>query len=123
MALEELINRLGYLDELGITATTINVADSAKIISGIVGGNIDICMYAGFGQVLPAVEQGAKLKLLAGACTLAPVSLFSGNPDIKTLKDLEGKDDRNWIGWRRSVPDHGCAAAEERHRSQQDSFR
>jgi ABC-type nitrate/sulfonate/bicarbonate transport system substrate-binding protein len=48
-------------------------------------------MLAGFGQVLPAVEKGAKLKVLGGANTLTPNSLFSVKPEIKALTDLEGK--------------------------------
>jgi ABC-type nitrate/sulfonate/bicarbonate transport system substrate-binding protein len=91
LCLQELIKRLGYLEELGINATTINVADSAKIISGLVAGDTDLCMLAGFGQAFPAIARGAKLKILAGANTLAPDSLFSAKPNVKTLKDLEGK--------------------------------
>ena len=91
LTLEEILKRKGYMEELGVEATTINVADSAKIISGIIGGDIDCCMLAGFGQVLPAVEKGARLKVLGGANTLTPNSLFSSKPDVKTLKDLEGR--------------------------------
>jgi ABC-type nitrate/sulfonate/bicarbonate transport system substrate-binding protein len=46
---------------------------------------------AGFGQVFPAIERGAKLKILAGACLLPTLALYSSKPAIKTLKDLEGK--------------------------------
>lgn len=91
LCMQELMKRQGYLDEFGVEAKIINVADSARIITGIVGGDIDVCMLAGFGQALPAIEKGAKLKVLAGANTLAPDSLFSVKPEIRTLKDLEGK--------------------------------
>jgi ABC-type nitrate/sulfonate/bicarbonate transport system substrate-binding protein len=91
LCMQELMKRQGYLDAFGVEAKVINVADSARIITGIVGGDIDVCMLAGFGQALPAIEKGAALRVLAGANTLAPDSLFSAKPDVKTIKDLEGK--------------------------------
>jgi ABC-type nitrate/sulfonate/bicarbonate transport system substrate-binding protein len=91
LTLEELIKRLGYFDELGLEVKTLNVADSSKIISSLIAGDTDICMISGMAQTFPAIEKGARLKILAAANTLAPVSLFSAKPEIKALKDLEGR--------------------------------
>jgi ABC-type nitrate/sulfonate/bicarbonate transport system substrate-binding protein len=91
LALQELINRQGYLKEFGVTAEFTDVADTAKIIASVVSGDQDICMFAGFGQALPAIEKGARLKVLGGAWMLAPVSLFSVKPDVRKLEDLAGR--------------------------------
>src|SRR5258707_299732 len=58
LAFEEAIKRLGYLEQLGLEPTTVNVADSSKIISSIISGDSDICMMAGIAQALPAMEKG-----------------------------------------------------------------
>ena len=67
------------------------MADSAKIISGIIGGDIDCCMLAGFGQVLPAVEKGAKLKIVGGCIFKGATAVYAKDPAITSVRDLEGK--------------------------------
>ncbi len=91
LTLEEILRQKGFLEEAGLDATFVNVADTSKIIGSLIGGDTDICMLAGFGQVLPAIEKGARMKVLAGAGTLAPNAIFTGKPEIRSLKDLEGK--------------------------------
>jgi ABC-type nitrate/sulfonate/bicarbonate transport system substrate-binding protein len=48
-------------------------------------------MASGFGQVFPAIERGASIKILGGGSLLPALALFSAKPEIKALKDLEGK--------------------------------
>ena len=45
----------------------------------------------GFNQLAPAVERGAKLKILAGALNLPSLAFFSGRKDIRRVEDLGGK--------------------------------
>ena len=80
-----------YLDEMGVNATTINVADGAKIIAGVVSNNADMCMKSGFGQVPPAVEGGAAMKVIAGAIMLTPQGVLTNHDNIRTIADLKGK--------------------------------
>jgi ABC-type nitrate/sulfonate/bicarbonate transport system substrate-binding protein len=47
---------------------------------------------SGFGQVFPAIEHGADLKLISGATLLPAQAMFSAKSNVKTLKDLEGKN-------------------------------
>ena len=89
--LQELLKQLGYLEQFGLKAQTVNVADGSKLIGALLSGNSDICLLAGFGQVLPAIEKGGKLKIIAAAGLLVPHAIYSAKPNIKTLKDLEGK--------------------------------
>jgi len=91
LTMQELMKQQGYLQEMGLAGTITNVADGSKITGGLIGGDVDVSTMAGFGQVFPAIERGAKLKIIAGACLLPLLALYSSKPGIKTLKDLEGR--------------------------------
>jgi len=90
-ALQELLNQRGYLREFGLEAKTLNVADGSKLIGALLSGSSDICLLSGFGQVLSAIEKGGQLKILAGAGLLDEHAIYSAKPDIRSMKDLEGK--------------------------------
>jgi NitT/TauT family transport system substrate-binding protein len=91
LTMQEMMRQQGFLQELGLAATITAVADGSKITGGLIGGDVDVCTMAGFGQVFPAIERGARLKVLAGACLLPTLALYSSKPQVKTLKDLEGR--------------------------------
>jgi ABC-type nitrate/sulfonate/bicarbonate transport system substrate-binding protein len=80
-----------FLGAVGLEAVFTNVSDGAQAAKALLDGTSDICMLAGFGPVLPAIEGGAKLKVVAGANLLSPQAVFSAKPEIRTVKDLEGK--------------------------------
>ena len=86
-----LLTRKGYLAELGVAAKFTNVADGSKVAAALITGDADICPGAGFSQILAAIEKGAPLKIVGGAADKSFLSVFSGNPDVKTLNDLEGR--------------------------------
>jgi NitT/TauT family transport system substrate-binding protein len=48
-------------------------------------------MWSGFPQVLPAIERGGKLKIVAGALLVPVQGVYSSKPEIQSIKDLEGK--------------------------------
>jgi ABC-type nitrate/sulfonate/bicarbonate transport system substrate-binding protein len=60
-------------------------------MGALFSGSSDICLLSGFSQVLAADAKGGKLKMLAGAQLLPSYAVFSKRPEIKTIKDLEGK--------------------------------
>lgn len=91
MTIQQLMRDKGYLAEQGLRPTFLYVADGTKIVSALIGGDADICSGSGFSQVLPYIERGGKLKVLAGAEVLLLHLLFSARPEIKSLKDLEGR--------------------------------
>jgi ABC-type nitrate/sulfonate/bicarbonate transport system substrate-binding protein len=91
LVISALINQMGYLRELGVTANLVNVADGNKVVAALISGDMDICPTSGFTQVLAANEKGAPLKIIAGGAIKNFNTLFSGNPNVKTLKDLEGR--------------------------------
>ena len=86
-----LINRTGFLAEFGLAATMINVADGSKVVAALISGDADVCAQAGFTQVLAAIDRGAPLKLIGGATDKSFIAVFSANPDVRSLKDLEGR--------------------------------
>ena len=88
---QQLMKDRGYLEEMGLKPTFLSVADGTKVISALIGGAADICTASGFNQVLPSIERGGKLKVLAGSEVLLLHLIYSSRPDIKTLKDLEGR--------------------------------
>jgi len=80
-----------YLEEFGLRPTFLSVSDGSKIIGALLSGDADICIASGFGQVLPAIEHGGRLKVLAGSEVLLLHLVYSCRPEIKSLKDLEGR--------------------------------
>jgi ABC-type nitrate/sulfonate/bicarbonate transport system substrate-binding protein len=91
VTIQQLIKDKGYLRQQGLQPTFLSVADGSKIIGALLSGEADICTASGFNQVLPAIERGGKLKILAGAEVLLLHLVYSCRPEIKTLKDLEGR--------------------------------
>jgi ABC-type nitrate/sulfonate/bicarbonate transport system substrate-binding protein len=91
MTVQQLMKDKGYLEQLGLQPNFLSVADGSKIIGALLSGEADICTASGFNQVLPAIERGGKLKVLAGAEVLLLHLVYSCRPEIKTLKDLEGR--------------------------------
>ncbi|HEY6259780.1 MAG TPA: ABC transporter substrate-binding protein [Xanthobacteraceae bacterium] len=88
---QQLMKDKRYLEELGLRPTFLSVGDGSKIIGAVLSGEADICVASGFSQVLPAIERGGKLKVLAGSEVLLLHLVYSWRPEIKTLKDLEGR--------------------------------
>jgi ABC-type nitrate/sulfonate/bicarbonate transport system substrate-binding protein len=91
MVIAALIERMGYLTRLGVKADFITVADGSKVVAALVSGAADICPTSGFTQVLAAIEKGARLKILGGGAIKNFNALFSANPLVLRLKDLEGR--------------------------------
>ncbi len=91
LVLAALMRQQGSFEQVGLDVTITNVSDGAKLMGGILSGEMDICPLSGFGQVFPAIERGAKMKIIAGGTMLPLQGLLTAKPEIKTLKDLEGK--------------------------------
>jgi ABC-type nitrate/sulfonate/bicarbonate transport system substrate-binding protein len=91
LVLQNILKTQGYFEQFGLKPDIINVSDGSKLTAGLIGGDADVCMISGFSSLLPAIEKGAKLKVLCGAGTRVGQCLYSKRPDIKQLKDLEGK--------------------------------
>jgi ABC-type nitrate/sulfonate/bicarbonate transport system substrate-binding protein len=91
MTMSELLRQQKFLESFDLSPEVIPMADGAKILSGVFSGSIDVCPMSGFGQVFPAIERGADLKIINASTLVPELALFSGKQNVQTLKDLEGK--------------------------------
>lgn len=91
LTMSELMRRQRFMESLGLESDMVAMADGTKILGGIYSGSLDLSPMSGFGQVFPAMERGAELKII-NASTLIPLTaLFSGKPNVQSLQDLEGR--------------------------------
>jgi ABC-type nitrate/sulfonate/bicarbonate transport system substrate-binding protein len=91
LTMAALMRQQKFLESFGLNPDVMSVADGTKIMGAIVGGNVDISMASGFGQVFPAVERGLGLKILGGGALVPTIAMFTGKPYVNSLKDLEGR--------------------------------
>lgn len=91
MTFNEMMTSGGFYEKYGVHPEFIVLSDGTKIVSSLISGNADICRASGFGQVLTAIDRGAELKIVGGGELKIPQAVYTKNPDIKTLKDLEGR--------------------------------
>lgn len=90
VTINTLMDQKGYFKEFKLAPETLAVASGTNIIGPLLNGRADICIFAGFSQLLSAIEKGAELKILGGASIKGQQAIFSKNPAVRTLKDLEG---------------------------------
>jgi ABC-type nitrate/sulfonate/bicarbonate transport system substrate-binding protein len=87
-----MFKELKLFEKYGVEPNLLNVSDGNKILAGLISGDGDICGGSGFNGLFPAIEKGAKIKILAGS-NLAPITILVANkPDIKSVKDLPGRN-------------------------------
>jgi ABC-type nitrate/sulfonate/bicarbonate transport system substrate-binding protein len=91
LTMAELMRQQRFLESFGLAPQILGVADGTRILGGLVGGSVDVSTMSGFGQVFPAIDRGAAIKILAGGSLLPALALFSAKPDVKALGDLAGK--------------------------------
>ena len=80
-----------FLESVGLQPDILGVADGSKIVGAIVSGSADASAMSGFGQIFPAVERGAQIKVIAAAAQAPTLAMFTGKANVNSLKDLEGK--------------------------------
>jgi ABC-type nitrate/sulfonate/bicarbonate transport system substrate-binding protein len=91
LVLDALMKQEGFFTQMGVDATTQSVADGAKVVAALLNGAADLCGGSGFSSLFPAIGKGAQIKILSGAALSPVTAVFAKRPDIKTVKDLEGK--------------------------------
>ena len=70
LVLAAMMKQQSIFEQFGLEATITNVADGAKLMGGILTGEMDICPLSGFGQVFPAIEKSLEYNF-------DPVPLFT----------------------------------------------
>jgi ABC-type nitrate/sulfonate/bicarbonate transport system substrate-binding protein len=91
LAMATLMRQERFFESFGLAPEMLAVADGTRIMGGIISGSVDASFMSGFGQVFPAIEHGAPLKILAGGAVLPALAMFSAKADIRTLHDLQGR--------------------------------
>jgi ABC-type nitrate/sulfonate/bicarbonate transport system substrate-binding protein len=91
LTIAELMRQERLLESVELDPNILTVADGTRILGGVVSGSVDLSTMSGFGQAFPAIERGARIKILGGGALLPVLALFSAKPNVKVLKDLEGK--------------------------------
>jgi len=91
LTMHEVARAQGFFDEFNIAPKVLQVSDGSKCVAALISGSARICMWSGFNQLTPAIERGARLKILAGALSLPSVAMYSAKPEIRKVSDLEGK--------------------------------
>jgi ABC-type nitrate/sulfonate/bicarbonate transport system substrate-binding protein len=87
----EVMKEQGYFPAFGVDARPLNVSDGSKIIAALVSGTGELCGGAGFSSLFPAMEKGARIKILGGALLSPILCVYSKRPDIRQARDLVGK--------------------------------
>jgi ABC-type nitrate/sulfonate/bicarbonate transport system substrate-binding protein len=85
------MRQMKFFESFGLDAEELDVGDGSKMVGAVLGGSVDATIMSGFGQIFPAIERGAGLKVLGGGALLPTLALFTGRSDIHSLKDLEGR--------------------------------
>lgn len=91
LTMHEIARAQGYFEEFNLEPKVLQVSDGAKCVAALISRSAQICMGSGFSQLTPAIERGARLKILAGALNLPSLAMFSAKPEVKKLTDLEGR--------------------------------
>ena len=91
LTVHEVARAQGYFGDFGIEPRVLQVSDGTKCVAALISGAAKICIFSGFNQVTPAIERGGALKILAGALNLATLVMYSGQPNVAKVADLNGK--------------------------------
>src|SRR5262245_29942913 len=91
LMMDGLMKQEKFLEQVGLAPDLLGVSDGSKILGAIVSGSVDCSSMSGFGQVFPAIERGAGIKMLAASAQHPTLAMFTGRANINSLKDLEGK--------------------------------
>lgn len=91
LSLQHLIKQEGFFEDFDLDPQLLNVADGSKLMGALVSGSSDVCILSGFSQVLPAIEKGARMKMVGSSGQKAVQTIYTTRANIRTVKDLEGK--------------------------------
>jgi ABC-type nitrate/sulfonate/bicarbonate transport system substrate-binding protein len=85
----ELMRSQGFLERMGIHAGKTYVKNGAEAARLLLDGHADVAMQVGFGPALAAIANGAPLRVIAASNLLTVHAVYSKQPDIRSLRDLQ----------------------------------
>ena len=87
----ELMKSQGFLERMGVNPHKTYVTNGTEAARLVLSGACDAAMQVGFGPALSAIVRGEPLRVIAGANLLTVHAIYSKDPGIRRLKDLEGR--------------------------------
>jgi len=87
----ELMRRQRYFERLAVDVERTFVSNGTEAVELLAAGRGDAAVQVGFGPALVAIERGAALRVVAGANLLTVHALYSRLPEIRRLRDLQGR--------------------------------
>jgi ABC-type nitrate/sulfonate/bicarbonate transport system substrate-binding protein len=90
LTMTAVMKRMKFMESFGLDPNFLNVADGSRMLGAILNGSLDVSLMSGLSELFPAMEHGAAIKIIAASTLTPTIALFTGKPDIKSLKDLEG---------------------------------
>lgn len=87
----ELMRRQGYFERVGIRAHKTYVTNGSEATEKLLTGECDVAMQIGFGPAVVAISEGAPLRVIAASNQLTVHALYSKDPGIRRLADLQGR--------------------------------
>ena len=76
----ELMKQNKFFEQMDVDATPLPVSDGAKVIAALVVAARTCAAGAGFAACFPAMEKGAKIKILSAAGISPVTAIFTKNP-------------------------------------------
>src|SRR6202022_2979536 len=70
LVMAELMRQQRFLESFGLAPDVLGVSDGTKVLGGVVSGSVDASFMSGFGQVFPAIERGAPIRIIGGGALL-----------------------------------------------------
>lgn len=90
-AINHMLDSGKYFENAGVSAQITNVSSGNQVLAGLVSGSADITILSGLIGVFPGIEKGMNLKVVAGTQVVSTSALFSGDPAVRSVRDLGGK--------------------------------
>jgi ABC-type nitrate/sulfonate/bicarbonate transport system substrate-binding protein len=85
------MRRQRYFERLAVEVERTFVTNGTEAVELLAAGHGDAAVQVGFGPALVAIEQGASLRVVAGANLLTVHAVYSRLPEIRRLQDLQGR--------------------------------
>lgn len=89
--LQQLLKTQGYLEQLGLEPSLVGVTTPVGTLEALVADKGDICMISGFNGLLPAIENGAPVRVLGAAMRLPALTVYTKAEGVTRVADLVGK--------------------------------
>ena len=100
LTMSELLRQQKFLEAFDLVPEVVPMADGAKILSAIFSSSIDLSPMSGIGQVFPAVERGADLKINLGPHAVRVGRIRLQRPLCAAEHPCPGERQSPWISLR-----------------------